>query len=315
VEPDPGSELVDVVDADDRVLRTVTRAEMRRDRLRHRCTFVVVRTSDGGVLVHRRSEEKDLWPGAWDLAVGGVVTAGEDWESAARRELAEEVGIEGVDLVELGRGRYRDDHVDEVARGATLSVSRTQAVLLRLGDDGFPVGDVAARRGQVFRGLVEAELLAEVQAHLGSLNDAAVAKALLAELARTEGNLPPALLARADGIVTGWIAARVRGDLEHLPEIYFYHYALDYSPYANLPLRTARLLAAFLPYFEVVSVGKMEVDRFVDTLNDATFRLEGGSGLIKGSISFTFDARSELTDLTTESCGVCLHVQILNKFL
>jgi len=55
---------------------------------------------------------------------------------------------------------------------------------------------------------------------LGSLNDAAVAKALLAELARTEGNLPPALLARADGIVTGWIAARVRGDLEHLPEIW-----------------------------------------------------------------------------------------------
>jgi hypothetical protein len=28
------------------------------------------------------------------------------------------------------------------------------------------------------------------------------------------------LLARADGIVTGWIAARVRGDLEHLPEIW-----------------------------------------------------------------------------------------------
>jgi len=103
--------------------------------------------------------------------------------------------------------------------------------------------------------------------------------------------------------------------VERLPEVYFYHYALDYSPYANFPLRTARLLAAFLPYFEVVSVGKMKVDRFVDTFDDATFRLEGGSGLIKGSISFTFDARSELTDLTTESCGVCLHVQILNKFL
>ena len=62
--------------------------------------------------------------------------------------------------------------------------------------------------------------LAEVQAHLGSLNDAAVAKALLAELARAEGDLPPELLARADGIVTGWIAARVQGDLEHLPEIW-----------------------------------------------------------------------------------------------
>jgi isopentenyldiphosphate isomerase len=109
-------EPVDVVDEQDRVVRTVTRAQMRAGRLRHRCTFIVVRGSDGSVLVHRRSEHKDLWPGYWDLAVGGVVTSGEDWEPAARRELAEEVGIAGVDLVELGRGTYADEHVDEVAR-------------------------------------------------------------------------------------------------------------------------------------------------------------------------------------------------------
>ena len=98
-------ELVDVIDDDGGVVGTVTRAEMRRRRLRHRCTFVIVRSSGGGVLVHRRSDDKDLWPGAWDLAVGGVVGAGEDWEPAARRELAEEVGVTGVELVELGRGR------------------------------------------------------------------------------------------------------------------------------------------------------------------------------------------------------------------
>jgi isopentenyldiphosphate isomerase len=114
-------EPVDVVDERDRVLRTVTRAEMRAGRLRHRCTFVVVRGSDGSVLVHRRSEDKDLWPGHWDLAVGGVVTAGEDWEPAACRELAEEVGITGADLVALGSGTYADDHVDEVARMWTVT--------------------------------------------------------------------------------------------------------------------------------------------------------------------------------------------------
>ena len=32
---------------------------------------------DGRLLVHRRSDDKDLWPGRWDLAVGGVVAAGE----------------------------------------------------------------------------------------------------------------------------------------------------------------------------------------------------------------------------------------------
>ena len=111
-----GDELVDVVDGADRVVGTVTRAEMRAGRLRHRCTFVVVRSTAGEVLVHRRSEAKDLWPGHWDLAAGGVVAAGEDWEPAARRELAEELGVVGAELELLGRGAYEDAHVAEVAR-------------------------------------------------------------------------------------------------------------------------------------------------------------------------------------------------------
>jgi 8-oxo-dGTP pyrophosphatase MutT (NUDIX family) len=89
---------------------------MRRDRLRHRATFVVVRATDGRVLIHRRSDSKDLWPGRWDLAVGGVVTAGEAYDDAAERELAEEVGITGVPLVALGSGRYDDEDVHLVAR-------------------------------------------------------------------------------------------------------------------------------------------------------------------------------------------------------
>ena len=113
---DPADEPVEVVDLDGNVLEVVTRAEMRAGRLRHRCTFVVVRSSTGEVLVHRRSDDKDLWPGHWDLASGGVVTAGEEWEPAARRELAEELGIVPADLEPLGAGTYADDHVDEVAR-------------------------------------------------------------------------------------------------------------------------------------------------------------------------------------------------------
>jgi 8-oxo-dGTP pyrophosphatase MutT (NUDIX family) len=89
---------------------------MRRDRLRHRVTFVVVRATDGRILVHRRSDTKDVWPGRWDLAVGGVVTAGESYDVAAARELAEEVGVAGVALAPLGAGRYEDDEVRIVAR-------------------------------------------------------------------------------------------------------------------------------------------------------------------------------------------------------
>ncbi|MET0325557.1 MAG: NUDIX domain-containing protein [Ilumatobacteraceae bacterium] len=113
---DTGAELVDVVDDDDRVVATVTRREMRSRRLRHRAVFIIVTSSTGELLVHRRSEHKDLWPGRWDIGVGGVVGAGESYEAAGERELAEEVGVVGVVPAYVADGRYADADVDLVAR-------------------------------------------------------------------------------------------------------------------------------------------------------------------------------------------------------
>ena len=117
-----GDELVEVVDEGGRVLDVVTRARMRAERLRHRCTFVVVRDPADRVLVHRRSPHKDMWPDRWDLAAGGVVQAGEEWETAAARELQEEVGVHDVELVPLADGdlSYADDDVAELARAWTV---------------------------------------------------------------------------------------------------------------------------------------------------------------------------------------------------
>lgn len=108
-------ELVDVVDEHDRVVATVARRRMRAARLRHRAVYVVVSSGTGELLVHRRSDAKDLWPGRWDVAVGGVVGAGEAWDDAARRELAEEVGID-ADPVPIRAGTYADEDVDVVGR-------------------------------------------------------------------------------------------------------------------------------------------------------------------------------------------------------
>lgn len=108
-----GSEMVEVVDTGGRVLRVVRRAEMRRDLLRHRSTYIVVLRSSGALVVHRRSEWKDIHPGFWDIAFGGVAGVGEDWHGAAVRELAEEAGIAGVALQDMGGGTYdsADGHI------------------------------------------------------------------------------------------------------------------------------------------------------------------------------------------------------------
>lgn len=111
---DPSAELVEEVDESGNVLRVVTRAEMRRDRLRHRTTFIAVVDHDGRLLIHQRSPHKDVWPSRWDIAAGGVAAVGESWADGARRELAEELGIDAP-VVELGRADYEDDDVASVS--------------------------------------------------------------------------------------------------------------------------------------------------------------------------------------------------------
>ena len=108
-------ERVDVVDEHDVVTGMATRREMRAGRLRHRTVFIVVMSSAGDVLVHCRADHKDVWPGRWDLAAGGVLAAGELYDEGAVRELAEELGIVDVALERLGRGAYEDADVAELA--------------------------------------------------------------------------------------------------------------------------------------------------------------------------------------------------------
>ena len=114
-QPDPAEQLVEWVDEDGRVLEVVTRARIRAENLLHRSVAVVVRSSVGDVLVHRRADWKDVWPGRWDLAFGGVVGVGEDWGAAALRELEEEAGV-AAGLQALGGGVYDDADVSVLGR-------------------------------------------------------------------------------------------------------------------------------------------------------------------------------------------------------
>jgi 8-oxo-dGTP pyrophosphatase MutT (NUDIX family) len=144
---DPGDELVDLVDELDRVVGQATRREVRRRKLLHRGTAVLCRNPAAEVYVHRRTDTKDVFPGRYDMFVGGVVAAGEGYEAAAARELAEELGVAGRRLRFLFMHRYTG--ADNPNWGAAFEVTwdgpvRPQATEIAWGAF-LPLPDLLAR--------------------------------------------------------------------------------------------------------------------------------------------------------------------------
>ncbi|MGW7660296.1 NUDIX domain-containing protein [Streptomyces sp. NPDC054756] len=86
-------ELVERVDAHDRVLGVVSRSEAVRNNWLHRVGVVVCRDARGRFFVHRRAERLSRFPGHYELGVGGAAGVGESYAEAAARELCEELGV------------------------------------------------------------------------------------------------------------------------------------------------------------------------------------------------------------------------------
>ena len=90
---DPALELVDVLDDDGRPVAVMTRREMRGRRLPHRCVYLLVFNRRGELFIHLRTPTKDVYPSYWDVAVGGVLAAGELFDAGAVLEAGEEIGV------------------------------------------------------------------------------------------------------------------------------------------------------------------------------------------------------------------------------
>ncbi|MEP5351964.1 MAG: 16S rRNA (adenine(1518)-N(6)/adenine(1519)-N(6))-dimethyltransferase RsmA [Luteolibacter sp.] len=90
-----GDELFDVVDENDVPTGTATRREVHEKGLIHRAIHVFVFNKKGDLYLQKRSVLKDMNPGVWDSSVSGHLDAGEDYLTAAVREVEEEMGIQG----------------------------------------------------------------------------------------------------------------------------------------------------------------------------------------------------------------------------
>ena len=76
----------------------------------HVCLF----NKAGEMLIQKRKENKEDWPGKWDISAGGAAKAGEESFQAAERELFEELGIKmSLELRRPVITVYFDDGFDD----------------------------------------------------------------------------------------------------------------------------------------------------------------------------------------------------------
>lgn len=91
-------ELLDIVDEQGNPAgQTVERKKAHREGIRHRSSHVWLMRRRGErveILLQKRSNRKDSFPGCYDISSAGHVPAGVDYIPSALRELHEELGVE-----------------------------------------------------------------------------------------------------------------------------------------------------------------------------------------------------------------------------
>jgi isopentenyl-diphosphate delta-isomerase len=102
------SDLVVLVDADDREIGTAPKLEAHRKGVLHRAFSIILHDGRGRMLLQQRHSAKYHSGGLWSNACCGHPRPGESTAAAAARRLREELGADCT-LTPLGICRYRAD--------------------------------------------------------------------------------------------------------------------------------------------------------------------------------------------------------------
>ena len=114
---DNNAELLPLVNEEGQVIGCATRGECHGGaKPLHPVVHLHLFNSEGELYLQHRPLWKDIQPGKWDTAVGGHLALGEDFETGAKRELAEELGITGVELFHIFDSKIRNDIESEDVR-------------------------------------------------------------------------------------------------------------------------------------------------------------------------------------------------------
>jgi 8-oxo-dGTP pyrophosphatase MutT (NUDIX family) len=87
------SEVIDIVDENDNVVRSILRADAIEEKIAYRrLVFVFLKNRDGKLCFLRRADHLSYYPGNYALVSGGV-QASETYEQALLRETEEEINF------------------------------------------------------------------------------------------------------------------------------------------------------------------------------------------------------------------------------
>jgi 8-oxo-dGTP pyrophosphatase MutT (NUDIX family) len=110
--PEPAEELLNVYDADGRVVGAQPRRAAKASGLAVGAVNVLVLSDRGHLLMQRRPADKENG-GRWDKSVGGHVSAGEEFDATAVREAGEELFDDpSSPRIRLARDRGEFDHLE-----------------------------------------------------------------------------------------------------------------------------------------------------------------------------------------------------------
>lgn len=98
-------ELLNIVNDNDEIIGSASRAEIHERGLRHREVHVYFVTPNRELILQHRAKDKDTYPDLLDATVGGHVEIGQSYEETALKESQEETGlrIELADLISIGK--------------------------------------------------------------------------------------------------------------------------------------------------------------------------------------------------------------------
>lgn len=105
-----GSEFLDIVDENDNIIGKDIKENIYAKGLEHniRVINIFIFNYKGKLLVPKRSMNRRIFPGCFDFSCGEHVFSGENYYQAAKWGLEEELGIKGVELIELGKLTPKD---------------------------------------------------------------------------------------------------------------------------------------------------------------------------------------------------------------